>query len=38
MERRRIFVSITNVVKEAFDRDQRWNREDLKKCDSILDH
>lgn len=37
MERRRMFVSITNTIKEAFNRDQRWNDGDTGKCMKILE-
>lgn len=34
--RRRAFVSITNVVKNSFNRDQKWNADDASQCNMIL--
>jgi hypothetical protein len=37
VERRRVFVSITNIIKESFNRDQRWKDDDAKKCLNVLE-
>jgi hypothetical protein len=37
MERRRVFVTITNTIKDAFNRDQRWRECDVKACLSALE-
>lgn len=36
IQRRKAFVGVMNVVKDAFDRDQKWTREDEKKAIELL--
>lgn len=35
--RRKIFVGISNVVKDAFQRDQRWTPEDTERCVAVME-
>ncbi|CUG85899.1 membrane-associated protein, putative [Bodo saltans] len=37
MERRRVFVTITNTIKDAFNRDQRWRESDVNQCLKALE-
>lgn len=34
--RRRVFVGISNIVKEAFNRDQQWKHSDTVRCGEVL--